>query len=136
MLNFIIAIIVEAYMKVVKQVGEQESDQEFVTDVCSTLYATSKSFLFGWPGHLTLIKNLRITRKHALDYQAIRLMFPTWKRKGMLSFLHHYKRFTYMHPTFQVCAAETRKRRANRFFDPHVCCRVGEARCFVSHFDL
>jgi hypothetical protein len=47
-LNFIIAIIVEAYMKVVKKVAEQESDQEFVTDVVSTLYATTKSIAYNW----------------------------------------------------------------------------------------
>ena len=37
--------------------------------------------------------------------QVLRLMFPEWRRKGILSFMHHYNRYKYMHLSFQVCDA-------------------------------
>lgn len=182
-LNFIIAIIVEAYMKVVKKVAEQESDQEFVTDVVSTLYATTKSIAYNWvnrpqgspclvntsytcvawrrplcsdcgagafsraiwpsSNRFESVANLPSTIRFAcvsvpcstdeliqlciqnafalhrlmrcslssgvklilLCEQVLRLMFPAWRRNGILSFMHHYNRYKYMHMSFQVCRA-------------------------------
>ena len=45
MLNFIIAIIVEAYLNTKKMVENDETEQEFFTDCCSTIKAWAKVWL-------------------------------------------------------------------------------------------
>jgi hypothetical protein len=96
MLNFIIAIIVEAYMKVVKGIEEMESDQEFFTDVTSVVIVSIKSFIHRWPGHQQLISAIGDSKMKSVDYLTLRQIFPEWDRRGMKHFLHYYGRYGYM----------------------------------------
>jgi uncharacterized membrane protein YfbV (UPF0208 family) len=48
-LNFLLAIIVEAYMKVREGIDASETESEFFTDVYFTLDSTYRRILFGWP---------------------------------------------------------------------------------------
>jgi len=98
MLNFIIAIIVEAYMKVVSSIADMEADQEFCSDVTSVLFVSCKSVVFRWPGHMHIIDALQTCRKEYITYGMMRFLFPKWRRRGILSFLHHYARYDFVAP--------------------------------------
>ena len=98
MLNFIIAIIVEAYMKVVTSIADMEADQEFCSDVTSVLLVSCKSVVLRWPGHMHIIDALQTCRKEYITYGVLRLLFPKWRRRGVLSFLHHYTRYDFVAP--------------------------------------
>ena len=98
MLNFIIAIIVEAYMKVVSSIADMEADQEFCSDVMSVLFVSCKSVVFRWPGHMHIIDALQTCRKEYITYGMMRFLFPKWRRRGILSFLHHYARYDFVAP--------------------------------------
>ena len=85
-------------MKVVAEIADMESDQEFFSDVASVTFVSIKSTVLGWPGHMQLIAELKACRKTNINYSSLRLLFPsgTWKRKSIISFLHHYTRYEFM----------------------------------------
>jgi len=91
MLNFIIAIIVEAYMKVVQSIADMEAEQEFFSDVSSVTYVSIKSLVLRWPGHMQLIKALTENRENICNYTTMRRMFPKWRRRSLMGFLKHYQ---------------------------------------------
>jgi len=97
LLNFIIAIIVEAYMKVVTAVAMMEADQEFVSDVTSVTFVSVKSLVLRWPGHMQLINELKNScYSTTISHCVMRRLFPKFRMKGITSFLHHYKRYDFM----------------------------------------
>ena len=106
MLNFIIAIIVEAYMKVVTSIADMEADQEFCSDVTSVLFVSCKSMVLRWPGHMQIMDMLQTCRKQYITYGVLRLLFPKWRRRGMLGFLHHYARYDFVLPSHEKEVSE------------------------------
>lgn len=96
MLNFIIAIIIDAYMKVVTAAKIQEADQEFFTDVISIVNVSIKSWLYNWPGHIQLIRELDKLKTSKVEYMIARRIFPDKGRRSLMSFLQHYARYPHM----------------------------------------
>lgn len=95
----IIAIIVEAYMKVLQEIEKLEAKQEFFTDVTSVMFVSAKSVLLRWPSHITLVHQLKYScYLNIADYSVFRRIFPTWHRRGIISFMRHYKRYEFMLP--------------------------------------
>ena len=90
MLNFIIAIIVEAYMKNKIEVESDHTEQEFFTDITSAIVVAAKVVAFGWPSHINLIKQLQTSSKIGVDYTLLRRLFPGWRRRSILRFQAHY----------------------------------------------
>ena len=80
MLNFIIAIIVEAYMKVVTEIADMESDQEFCTDVTSVTFVSIKSVVLRWPGHMQLIEALKACSKSNVVSLTANTPALAWRR--------------------------------------------------------
>jgi hypothetical protein len=96
MFNFIIAIIVESYMKVVREVEMYEAEQEFFTDITSVTVAGVKSALQRWPRHPQLIKRLKNSPIRVINYAILRVLFPGWKSSSMTSFLTYYSQYDFM----------------------------------------
>jgi hypothetical protein len=99
MFNFIIAIIVESYLKVVEEVEEYEAEQEFFTDIKSVTAAEITSTLMRWPKHRLLIAKLQDeeTVSSVVDYNSIRALFPSWKLSSIVSFLNFYSQYDNLH---------------------------------------
>jgi len=96
MLNFIIAIIIDAYMKVVNVAKLMEAEQEFFTDVIHVSIVSAKSWLHLWPGHICLFKACEMLRSSKLDYMILRKLFPRKSHKSLISFLKHYAHYDFI----------------------------------------
>ena len=107
MFNFIIAIIVESYMQVVREVEEDESEQEFFTDITSVTVAGFKSALMRWPRHPQLIKRLKNSPIRVINYAMLRVLFPGWNSSSMTSFLNYYSQYEFMDVSY--CPEESEK---------------------------
>ena len=93
MLNFIIAIICQCYIKVVQSVVDMEADQEFFTDCTSIVIVSAKSFYFQWPPHKKLVRALRTLETNYCGYVELRVLFPELSTRTMQSFMTHYRRY-------------------------------------------
>ena len=96
MLNFIIAIIIDAYMKVVNVAKLMEAEQEFFTDVIHVSTVSAKSWLHQWPGHIAMFNECNKLRASKLDYMILRKLFPGKSRAALLSLLKHYAQYDYI----------------------------------------
>ncbi len=91
MLNFIIAIVVEAYMLVKNEMEDKKTEQSFWQDAAAIVVAASKRRVYGWPAHPMLIEHLSKYKQGMVDYAAIRHLFPSWRRlASMRAWLNHY----------------------------------------------
>lgn len=52
--NFLLAIVVEAYMKVAKEIEDIQIEEEFVVDVINCSRRLLLSLKYGWPDCITL----------------------------------------------------------------------------------
>jgi cytochrome b561 len=59
MLNFLLAIVVEAYMAVRRDLQANQVSSDFITDLASTLYRTGVAIAGGWPSRRDLANALR-----------------------------------------------------------------------------
>ena len=59
MLNFLLAIVVESYMAVRRDLEANEVSSDFVSDVVTTLIRTVEAFLKGWPSRRDIANVLR-----------------------------------------------------------------------------
>ena len=98
-LNFLLAIIVEAYMKVREGIDEHETENEFFTDVYHILDSTCRRIFYGWPAPERLGAVVGIwTAKISVGY--IDLLDTGLFRSpdACVSFLKFYSSFDYMEP--------------------------------------
>ncbi|HJO96260.1 MAG TPA: ion transporter [Victivallales bacterium] len=81
MLNFLLAIIVEAYMRVTGAADKKnKTGQEFFSDIYSTSKAMLKTCLHGWPRHSALIMNMEgMSVKKTVGVSQLRVFFPSWQ---------------------------------------------------------
>ena len=93
MLNFIIAIICESYLKVTAKIRESEADQEFFTDLFSVLVVSIKSCIWRWPGHMEMISALKPLRTKRVNYIDMRTICRDMKPHTLSSFMAHYRSF-------------------------------------------
>jgi len=86
MLNFIIAIISDAYIKVMESVVDFEAEQESFTDMISVIFMSVKSLVLRWPAHRELIDGLKQCPRTNVDYGVLRRVFPQWKLRFSIFF--------------------------------------------------
>ena len=98
-LNFLLAIIVDAYMKVREGIIEFETENEFFSDVFHILDSTCRRIFFGWPapGRLGAVVE---TWRAKISVGYIDLLGTGLFRSpdACLSFLKFYSSFDYMEP--------------------------------------
>jgi hypothetical protein len=98
-LNFLLAIIVEAYMKVRQSNLEQQIARAFFTDIGTYFLVSMYSSFYGWPEN-------RVLGKEVQNWQArLSVGYDDLIRTGMfkspetvVSFLEFYSRYEYMKP--------------------------------------
>ena len=97
LLNFIIAILVEAYMVVKQEIEDKQSEQAFWTDCMETLEQWLLRRVHRWPRHNELITSLIKTPKGVIDYQLLRHLFPLWRdHSSMVSWMTYYGRYEFL----------------------------------------
>jgi hypothetical protein len=94
MLNFIIAIIVETYIKVAERVKENEAESEFLIDGVSLVGMHSRRLYYGWPKLASELLLLCTIVKRKLVYRDIVEIFEQCgcAASGVPSFMLHYSR--------------------------------------------
>jgi hypothetical protein len=98
-LNFLLAIIVEAYMKVREGIDVHETENEFFTDVYHIVDSTCRRMFYGWPAPERLGAVVGLwTAKISVGY--IDLLDTGLFRSpdACVSFLRFYSSFDYMEP--------------------------------------
>lgn len=98
-LNFLLAIIVEAYMGVRKEVEICEVEEEFLTDLFNTFYGILMARWYGWPSTSDLGKLLsRMDAKYSIGFMDLYHldMFDSQHKIGR--FLQFYSRYDFLEP--------------------------------------
>jgi len=99
MLNFLLAIIVEAYSKVAEEVATNEAARDLFTDIYLTTQARLKTMIWHWPSHHTIIGKIEsMGCKKTVSMKNLRSVFPSWQLKSLHSFLEHYGAFDALRP--------------------------------------
>jgi len=99
-INLVIAIIVEAYLKVRTKVEDLKADDEFFHDVGMTLLVLVKRRINGWPSDHKLLLALESCRLRALGPRQMMVVMPDWEDQcSVTSFFGHYKQWhSFMRP--------------------------------------
>ena len=98
-LNFVLAIIVEAYMKVREFNAEFEGDAEFFSDVVHTLLSAVYGRMYGWPNRHALgeeILSWKAKKSVSLDDLLRTGMFKS--TKAITTFLKWYVPYEFLNP--------------------------------------
>ena len=102
LLNFIIAIVVEAYMKVVQDLEDCEVEQSLWQDVAAISRMMSMMHLRKWPYQAELIKELKRSKRTYVDYHLLRQLFPTWRNRGsIIAWLDFYSSYPFLASNFE-----------------------------------
>jgi len=109
-LNFILAIVVEAYMSVREENAKCEIEMDFGTDVFYCFLAFFKRLYHGWPGNIGLILSLQgMNAKFSVGYDELalgkrgRIGLGKWdglfgSYQSLASFFKHYSDFDFLQP--------------------------------------
>ena len=98
-LNFVLAIVVEAYMKVREGIDAHETEGEFFTDVYQTLESTCRRILFGWPAPARLGEVVESWRaKVSVGYVDLLGTGLFRSPEACVSFLEFYSSFDFLEP--------------------------------------
>ena len=88
--NFLLAIIVEAYMQVRKRNEDFKSENEFLTDCFNSLSAYIKRFRYGWPRRDVLARALAFDGKLSVGFRELEATKMFSSHYGIKKFLQHY----------------------------------------------
>jgi len=98
-LNFLLAIIVEAYMRIREDIESQETEGEFFTDVLFSFSAFVRGHASGWPNQRVLAKEIlswkakvSVGHRELLDTGLFR------SAAAVVSFLRFYSQYDFMKP--------------------------------------
>jgi hypothetical protein len=104
-INLVIAIIVEAYLKVRTKVEDLKADDEFFHDVGMTLLVLVKRRINGWPSDHKLLLALESCRLRALGPRQMMVVMPDWEDQcSVTSFFGHYKQCAQASPARAPCS--------------------------------
>jgi hypothetical protein len=98
-LNFILAIVVDAYGKVREEIEKNPTEMDFISDLKETLIATFLGIWYGWPRAQVLGEALsQWQAKNSVgDYELDGInMFRSYK--AVTSFLNFYARYDFLEP--------------------------------------
>ena len=99
LLNFIIAIVVEAYMKVVNDLHECTVEQSLWQDARAMAMMLTLGCVHNWPRQVELIDHLKESKRKYVDYHLLRQLFPSWRnRKSKVAWLDFYASYDFLAP--------------------------------------
>jgi hypothetical protein len=101
-LNFILAIIVDAYMQVMKDVETNLVEQDVYQDCGATIYVHFMGRLFlGWPSQAALEHRLRSMKARlSVSYKDLAGLGLFRDHVAIVSFIKHYKRYSFLAPVY------------------------------------
>lgn len=98
-LNFLLAIIVEAYMGVRKANEECVIEMDFISDCTWTVVSSLKAFYYGWPNKRVLgLYFQNMPAKFNITYNDLHASGLFRTQMSMQTFLDHYKQFDFIEP--------------------------------------
>jgi hypothetical protein len=99
MLNFMLSIVVEAYLRVKRAIEEQETEQNFVLDMGAVVRVMFKSKVEKWPPPAQVIETLsKFTSKRTVDLDTLGKVGSDWDRSSRVRFIKHYERYDFLMP--------------------------------------
>jgi hypothetical protein len=113
-LHFLLAIIVEAYMKLREGTDAHQTEGEFFTDVYHILDSTCRRTLFGWPEPARLGEVVETWRaKISVGYLGLLGTGLFRSPEACVSFLKFYSSFDFMHPPAVVKYGKNKRNKAD-----------------------
>ena len=98
-LNFLLAIIVEAYMKLRALLDEIETEQEFLTDVGQSFWARMMGVWHGWPAPRLLSSDLSaLSGKNSVGFRDLYATGLFRSPSSIRSFLRYYSGYAFIGP--------------------------------------
>ena len=102
-LNFVLAIIVESYMKVREVSKKKKFEKDLFGDVGETLMGSACYFVFGWPKRHELGEEIQKWRaKKSVSYKDFAHTGLFKSTKSIMSFMKFYSHFDFLKPPEQV----------------------------------
>jgi len=103
MFNFVIAIIVEAYMEVKNEVMEDDTELAIWTDAMYAIRYALQGQLRRYPQQAHIVETLELCRKENIDYGIVRHLFPEWRdRRSIISWLEYYSQYHFLAPGYEA----------------------------------
>jgi len=97
--NFLLAVVVEAYMAVRKDNEDLETEQEFLVDIWSSLHAHIKAFKEGWPTPYSLGTAIeRWTAKNSVGFRELDETGLFKSPESIGKFIKYYKEYEFLKP--------------------------------------
>jgi len=99
MLNFLLSIVIEAFLGVKKDLEDQITEQGFIADVIDLLRTEVKSWYFGWPKRHDLVVRLRLLyAKRTIGVGELRSTGTFDTTRAAVSFVEHYCGYSFLAP--------------------------------------
>jgi hypothetical protein len=102
MLNFLLSIIVDAYLRVKMAIDQQETEQNFVVDISSIFIVGIKSYIDKWPEPDDIAEKLKsftaLLTVNASTLAAVVDQDDDWKRESRIRFIMHYEKYDFLEP--------------------------------------
>jgi len=97
MLNFLLAIIVESYMRVKAEIERQETEQNLMADAGASLVVMAKRLLHRWPSTFRIIARLEEqSSKFSVGIENLDMPDGSWSRESRVHFYRHYQRYDFL----------------------------------------
>jgi hypothetical protein len=102
MLNFLLSIIVDAYLRVKLAIDQQETEQNFVVDISSIFIVGIKSYIDKWPDPVMVAEKLKsftaLLTVNPSTLAAVVDDADSWDRASRIRFVQHYKKYDFLEP--------------------------------------
>jgi len=90
LINFFLAIIVEAFLKCKQGAEQDETELTFFADVGMTLHAYFVGLRNGWPRRLSIVRELDMLQTVRITDSMLADAFPKWSKQSRASFFRFY----------------------------------------------
>jgi len=98
LVNFLLAIVVESYMRAKAAAVEQQTEQNFFMDALDTLYVYFMGLIYRWPDRLTLANWLEDQHTFRITYSQLRIFDANWRVASRRRFLQCYYNYSFCKP--------------------------------------
>lgn len=126
MLNFLLAIIVEAYLAVKTATEELQVEEAFYSDIAHVWGTFKQEKLRRWPPLASILKAVQDMKSFTVGFRQLQYAFPKWENKSIESFIKHFLVYECIAPLSheERQAAEDGKSAANEV-ESRMACMLG-----------
>jgi hypothetical protein len=99
MLNFMLSIVVEAYLRVKRAIEDQETEQNFIMDMASVLHLMVRSKVDKWPDAEQVNDTLaECSSLMTINVDTLAKVDPEWPRSSRVRYVKYYERYDFLKP--------------------------------------